>query len=294
VGDRYRERFAARLAGKVDNVPVGLAELDAALTWGWHPGHVTVLCGRPSCGKSSFAYNVAKWWVDACDRGRHPDPRPLLFCPLEMGNEAAQDALVARAAGLDVTRLVKDARGLSLAEQASVASAVDRYAAGPWTAWFDEPGASLERVEEVLSAASVPDGRGGARSRYGLVVVDLFDKTLPDLRPETITSALNRAQAAARTHGTHLLLLAQIRRGVEKRGDKRPTREDLKGSGGFEEVADQILCVHRERVYDPDLEDDTMEVGVLKQRLGPFGQWLTYAYDAPRFAVGAFRESSQE
>lgn len=294
AAERYQERLRARIAGRIDNIPVGLKELDRELTWGWHPGHVTVLTGRPSNGKSSVAYNFAKWWVDRHLRGEADDPRPALFMPLEMGTDAAQDALVARAAGVDVSRLVKEPGKLSMDEQIRVASALDRYVASPWLEWFDEPGAQLDRVEEVLLSAAEPDGRGGRRTRYGLVFWDLFDNSLPDLKPDTITSSLKRAQAMARDLGTHLCLLAQIKRGVEKRGDKRPTREDLKGSGGWEEVADQILGVHRERVYDPDLEEDNIEVGTLKQRLGAFGTWLTYSYDAPRFTVGAFRESSRE
>ena len=125
-----------------------------------------------------------------------------------------------------------------------------------------------------------------------MVVWDLFDKSLPDLSPSAISEGLNKAQAIAKEFDIHLLLLAQIRRGVERRGDKRPTREDLKGSGGWEEVADQIIAVHRESVYDPDLEDDTMEIGVLKQRMGPFGTWFTYDYNASTFMVGAYRGAS--
>ena len=105
---------------------------------------------------------------------------------------------------------------------------------------------------------------------------------------------LKRTKDLGKEYGCHFLLLAQIKRGVEKRGDKRPTREDIKSSGGFEEVADKILGVHRERAYDPDLEDDTIELGILKQRLGAFGTWLSYAYNAPMFEVGAFKESSRE
>lgn len=296
AAERYRERFRARLSGKIDNIPVGIKELDAELTWGWWPGHVTVLTGRPSNGKSSVAYNFAKWWVDRHVRGAAEDPRPALFAPLEMGTDAAQDALVARAARVDVTKLVKEPGKLTLEEQMRVAAALDDYVGSPWLEWFDEPSASIDRMEEVLLSASEPDParEGKRRTRYGVVFWDLFDNSMPDLRPETITGCLKRAQAMARDLSTHLVLLAQIKRGVEKRGDKRPTREDLKGSGGWEEVADQIIGVHRERVYDPDMEEDTIELGTLKQRLGPFGTWLMYDYDAPRFSIMGFKESSRE
>jgi replicative DNA helicase len=148
-------------------------------------------------------------------------------------------------------------------------------------------------VQDLAAAAETgPDGQ--QRTRYGLVLWDLFDKSLPDLSQTSFGEGLNRAQAMARAWRTHLTLLAQIKRGVEKRGDKRPTREDIKSSGAWEEIADQVIAVHRERVYDPDLEDDEIELGVLKQRMGAFGTWLTYGYDAPSFRVREFRESSAE
>lgn len=290
--DRYAERMAARMAGRSDHLPTGLKELDERLTWAWSPGFVTVLCGRPSNGKSSFAYNIFKWWVDRCERGENHDPRPALFMPIEMGVDAAQDAVVSRASGVDSARLVKDAASLSLEQQAAVGDAMNRYVGGPWGAWWDD-GRTPEAVFELLRSTAV-DGPRGPRCRYGLVIWDLFDSTLPDLRPETITLYLKRAQAVAKQCGTHLLLLAQIRRGVERRGDKRPTREDVKGSGGWEEVADQMLAVHRERVYDPDAEEDALEVGILKQRVGPMGDWLAYRYDETCFTVREYLHGSRE
>ena len=298
-GDRaaadYSDVLQRRRSGNVENVPIGLPELDAVLTWALAPSRLTVLAGRPSNGKTSLTYNIAKWWVDRCDRGAN-DPRPILWLPIEMGRTATQDGLVSRAARVGSQRIIRDFAGANLSEQAEVARAVTQYVDTPWIEWFDDPGASVDRVSEVLASSVEPDPERDdrQRSRYGLVIWDLFQSSLGDLSPSAMAASLNRAQSLARTYGTHLLLVAQIRRGVEKRGDKRPNREDVKGTGGWEEVADQLLVVHRERVYDPDLEDDTMEVGVLKQRVGPFGMWLQYEYDAPTFFVGRYLGSSAE
>lgn len=296
AGARYKAVLAERAAGRSDHVPFGLKELDDVLTWGASPGKVTVVAARPSNGKSSLGYNLAKWWIDRQVRSAQ-DPRPLLFLPLEMGNQSAQDALVARTAGIPVDKIIRGFDKLDFEVQMEAVAAIDRYVGSPWISWFDEPGASIERIEEVLAASMEPDpnGKDGEmRSRYGLVIWDLFDKSLPDLDQATISKSLNQAQKLAREYRTHLALLAQIRRGVEKRGDKRPTREDLKGSGGWEEVADQIIGIHRERVYDPDMEEDDFEIGILKQRVGGFGQWLSYHYDAPTFCIKEYCGSSSE
>jgi len=96
----------------------------------------------------------------------------------------------------------------------------------------------------------------------------------------------------AERYDVHVLLLAQINRTVAKQSDKRPSREDVKGSGGWEEVADQIFAVHREKVYDPDDDEDLFEVGLLKQKLGPFGTWYSYEWTAKFLRIGKFVESS--
>lgn len=296
AAEEYRERFAMRMSGNPDFVPFGVKELDEVLTWGAFPGKVTVLAGRPSNGKSSLSYSFIKWWVDRILRNETEDPRPLLALPLEMGRTSAQDGVISRTAAVDSQVLVKDPASLPLEDQARVAGSISKYIESPWVEWFDEPGTDIGDVESVLAASleKDPDDPSGEkmRTRFGIVVWDLFDKSLRDLSHSTIAEGLNEVQRLAKTYGVHFLLLAQIKRGVEKRGDKRPTREDVKGSGGWEEVADQILAVHREMVYDPDLEDDTMEIGVLKQRLGPFGMWLTYGYHAPTFTPGEFRDAT--
>jgi len=294
AAEDYRTVLARRREGRNDHVPFGLPELDALLTWGALPGKVTSIVARPSVGKSAFGYSLAKWRVDLCERGHLDDPRPVLAMPLEMGETSFIDGLVSRASGVSCDKLVKSFDTLDLAEQVKVAAAVDAYVDSPWISFFDEPGASLDRVEEILAAEMEddPDRPGERRSRYGLVLWDLFDKSLEDLDHRTIANALNRAQEIAKRYRTHLVLFAQIRRGGERRSDKRPNREEIKGSGGWEESSDQILALHRERVYDPECEDDELEIGILKQKLGAFGQWLTFEFDAETFSVGANVDSS--
>jgi replicative DNA helicase len=82
---------------------------------------------------------------------------------------------------------------------------------------------------------------------------------------------LMRDQAMLQRYNLHGIALNQLNRKVEERRDKRPEMTDLKGSGAWEEVPDQILAVHREHRYKPWMAKDDIEVHILKQRLGPVG-----------------------
>jgi replicative DNA helicase len=84
------------------------------------------------------------------------------------------------------------------------------------------------------------------------------------------------------------VLLAQLNREVEKRGDKRPILSDLRDSGEIEADADIVLMLYREAVYR-ELEDGNpdrhrAEVLIRKQRNGPTGKVnLYYAESYTRF-----------
>jgi replicative DNA helicase len=80
-----------------------------------------------------------------------------------------------------------------------------------------------------------------------------------------------------RVHG---FLTAQINRRVEQSGgkDKRPSLADIKSCGGFEEMADLVFGIHREKVYNDDLDDDVIEINILKQKRGPQGT-AAYRYN---------------
>jgi len=129
--DEWEATMARRISGSVDFVATGLKQLDEELTWGWWPGKVSVLAGRPSNGKSAFASNLERWWVDRCERGEYDDPRPVLVVPLEPGNATARDGILASATEIDVSRIVKDATTLTIAERMRLAAAAERYVYGP-------------------------------------------------------------------------------------------------------------------------------------------------------------------
>lgn len=101
-------------------------------------------------------------------------------------------------------------------------------------------------------------------------VFDLWKRAMPETKPEQEEDALDRQQDIAKEHAVHVILVQQQRlKDIEQREDKRPTREGIKGSGAWVEVADTILGVHRPALWKPQ-EDTVLEVSLLKQR---YGKW---------------------
>lgn len=67
-----------------------------------------------------------------------------------------------------------------------------------------------------------------------------------------------------------LIIASQVDRGLDKALNHRPDLSSFKGSGGLEEGADVAMALYRPKFYDPSM-DDSAELIVLKNRLGPLG-----------------------
>lgn len=113
-------------------------------------------------------------------------------------------------------------------------------------------------------------------------VADLWERALASSEPDDEKDALYRQQAMAKETGVHVIIGHQQRVGeLEKRKSPKPTREGVKGSKAYVEVADLVLGTYRDALYKA-VPDDRFQVCILKQRKAPWPMIVEFESDIDR------------
>lgn len=258
---RYAE-FAGKREKGEGFYTTGFRTIDDVLVEGLAPGKVSVWSGRSSMGKSSFVQNMslrlAYYKV------------PVGMFTLEMPSYSLIDRFVAIRTGVEIMRMTKPDGDppLSKNEKRSIEWERERLHGLPHLYMDDSPAVSLDYIRDQVRRLQAKLG-----TQYLVVIVDLFGK-IRDIRADYMAASyeenLNRAQQMARDLGIHLALVAQIRRekDIKNIWAHRPTLNQVKNSGAWEEVADLVVMFFRAKYYDPKLVDDVLEVHIAKQRMG--------------------------
>lgn len=245
-------KSAARAAGKplgvVPSVP-GLASIVPA----FFPGEMVVLAGRPGTGKTAVALAILRGALDAGEN--------VLFCSLEMPDTQLFERMVAAESMVPACRLrtaefVRD-------DYADALLAAGRLASR--NLFIDD--SAHQSVSRIANAAR----QFAAKRPLGLLVIDYAGLVEPEdrkqQRNEQVSLVSRRCKATAKDLAIPLVLLVQVNRASEARGDRRPRLADLRESGSLEQDCDTALLLHR-----PDDRDDLLEVHVAKQRSGATGE----------------------
>lgn len=241
----------------------GFEPMEEKFTEGVKPGRTTVIAGLSGSGKSTL---MAEFLIRQAAMGRTP-----LYCAWEMPPDSMLDVIASSITNIALTRIV---RGHVSEEEADRVERAVSWAC-EHIRFMDYPfsrrrEASEGRYSKKESNDDRQDFLEGylAESGSNLAVYDLWERMLCDLSYDGVTRALYRQQAMHEEFGIHGVIVHQLRgKDVEKRADKRPTREAIKGVGAFVEVADLIFGIHREGQLK-SVPDDTVELICLKQRKG--------------------------
>lgn len=184
---------------------------------------------------------------------------------LEMSRTEIMARLLGSEARVDSTRM-RNGR-LNESDWAKIADVMERVAAADL--WIDD-NAAATALDIRAQARQVQLRRG----RLDFVVVDHIGLVPgPGKDEQERVSNVSRAlKVMAKDLNTHLIVCAQLNRGLEQRADKRPTMADLRSSGSLEQDADNIFFLYRDEVYNRESTDQGIaEVIVAKQRNGPTG-----------------------
>jgi len=267
--ESYKIEMAERLVGRAF-IGTGYPELDALLTDGMAPGKITICAGRPRMGKSSLMDNIIIKKMDSIRQ---------LVIPIEVGVETTMDNMTSIMTGIPIELIAKKPRDMTAEQKVLQEETVHKILSNKNLRFLDHYfNKTPKRIDTNLIAEILES------HQFDVVYVDLFDR-LADVTQEAniMFKKLQFLQGLFQEKKTHGFLTAQINRTAEQGKDKRPSLSMIKSCGGFEEMADLVLGAHRQNVYDESLEDDILEILILKQKRGPQG---TVAY---RFNPGILK-----
>ncbi len=242
----------------ITGVPTGFTELDQ-MTSGLQPGELIVLAARPSMGKTALCLNLAS---NAALLGKVP----VAIFSLEMSAESLVTRMLCAEARVDL-QAVRTGR-LGEGSLVHLSMAAGRLFDADI---FIDDSPSIN-ILELRSKAR----RLKAEHNIGLVVVDYIQMMQgvgkQDNRQQEIATISRSFKALAKELKAPVLVLSQLSRAPEARGDRRPQLSDLRESGAIEQDADLVMFIYREAYYEKDKKDDrTAELIVAKQRNGPTG-----------------------
>ena len=225
--------FIEAVTKKNRDIATGIPKLDNNIG-GLERQTVSVIAGRTSMGKTALALQIAR-------NVAGPEKSKVLFFSLEM----SRVSLWARMAcgNADVSWLDKRASKITQDQESRLLRESDKL---------------MQQLEKKLFVIHDPSDtdriwRLTANEKPDLVIVDhlrlVKDKGDSEVKRQGLIT--ERLHDMAKAQDCHVMILAQLNRGVENREKKRPLLSDLRDSGEIEENADLVLMLYRDDVYNP-------------------------------------------
>lgn len=267
IGLRWYEELQERYnaGGGIRGIATPWGKLNA-ITMGLNAGDLVIVAGRPSMGKSALAVNLA---TSVTLRGKR-----AMFFNLEMTGESIFTRGIASVGNVPLSWLRAGGKGGDVDYWPATTAAFKALKDAPLIV-DDTAGLT---VQQIVSRAK----REHLRGALDLVIIDHLHlirlgkgDTVREL--QEVTSA---CKALGKSLGCPVVMLSQLNRSLESRGDKHPQMSDLRESGAIEQDADLILFLYRDDYY-AEREERTsaypgwVELVVAKQREGETGKiWL--------------------
>ena len=211
------------------------------ITQGFHPGDMIIVAARPSVGKTALALNFAY-------RAASRTNKPIAIFSLEMPAEALIKRLIGVESSVSLTKITTG--NLVGVDRAKVANAI--YKIGSLPLYIDDsPNGKLMDIiaKSRKLQANEPDLGMIIIDYLGLVTTGSSSKGA-DSRQEEVRKTSLALKALARELQVPIIVVSQLSRDVEKRGEnKRPILSDLRDSGSIEQDADVVMLLYREDYY---------------------------------------------
>ena len=264
MGDRNSEH--ENQLHSITRVHTGFEDLDAILGNGMQRSDLFILAARPSLGKSTLAFNIA--------RNAASDGACVGIISLEMSKEQIAVRLLSSEAKVNSKNL--DIRLLSDRDEARLMDAMGVLSDLP--IYVDD--APIQTIMDIRARAK------RLKMEYNLdfLVIDYLQLISgtgrSDNRVQEMGEISRSLKALARDLNIPILACSQLNRAIEQRPNHRPQLSDLRESGSIEQDADIVAFIYREDVYTNEDEwqrkfptqeypKDIAEIIIAKHRNGP-------------------------
>jgi len=272
VLDAYLQESSAMQDNTSDRlapISTGFIDIDKLIGGGLQRSDMVVLAARPSLGKSSLVFNIAK---HAAMNGSS-----VGIFSLEMSNEQIVLRLLSTESDVDTHRLRVGL--INENEERRILDAIGGLSDLP--IYIDDT--PIQNIMEIRSKAK----RLQAEHGLDLVIVDylqLLSGTSNGWRSENRVQEMGEIsrslKGVARDLDIPVLACSQLSRAVEQRPNHRPILSDLRESGSIEQDADIVAFIYREDHYTTREEwesknptkpypENIAEIIVAKHRNGP-------------------------
>lgn len=243
----------------------GFISLDN-LIGGFKTGHLTVLAGATSMGKTAFAINMA---ANILRR-----EVPVAIISLEMDACEICDRMIIQESSVHGWKFNQGETKEE--EDHRIADALDRLHHLPLLI-SDQRGLNVSQIRARLRRFKAQLGK------LGLIIVDYLQLINISMDRQNTARAVGEVVLQLRNMASEMespiLLLSQLSRSYSTRPDKRPLLSDLRDSGNIEEIADGVIFIFREAQTGAAAREKCKKEGtenhtdiiVAKQRTGQTG-----------------------
>lgn len=234
----------------------GFDKIDEILL-GLRKGNYYLLAGRPSTGKTALALNIATHLIDKS--------HSVLFISFEQTWEEMGIRLLSSATGIDSRRI--QSGYLEEENFDGLAKALIYYESKPlYFAYYG--GLSIDDLYRDIKETLV-------HHKIEVIFMDYIQliSGIGESRQQQVAYISRKFKTIAMEFNIPVVVVSQLSRAIEKRGDKsRPRLSDLRDSGSLEQDADVVLFLHRsiKGQYSLD-ENEIVDVIVAKNRHGSTG-----------------------
>ena len=243
--------------GEITGLPTGFVDLDR-MTGGLKGGNLVIVAGRPSMGKSTFAFNIAENVTRA--------GKAVLAFTLEMSSREQGFRTIASLASIPMD----DLNAGKFSDEEDWNRLTNFVQTSPDYRFHLD-----ERTDITIAELRATARRLKRRRGLDLILVDYIGLMVQDNSNAVaeISNITRGLKLLAKELDIPIIALAQLNRKVEERADKRPLMSDLRDSGSIEQDADIVLMIYRDDYYDKHSPGKGYgECLIRKQRNGPTGE----------------------